>query len=324
MNLSTYVLKQKIMRRVLISLLPIFAFSVFLFGWHMLLLLAVVMVAGIVCEYGAKRLISGSKAKVSEAVLVTCLLFTLTLPATTPWWVAVIGISFGVFFGKGVFGGFGRNIFNPALVGRCFVFISFPAYLTAGWPAPYTIFPGGFAHFTSNVDAVAMATPLALLKDTGAVTDYGRLFLGIIPGSAGETSALLILCAAVYLLLTKTASWRIMLSCSTTFAAVGTVLYLTGVSPANPLSALLSGGFLFGCVFMATDPISAPSDKTAQVLYAALIAGTVVLIRTFALFPEGVMFSILVGNMFAPLIDRQVKERKAAVKERKAAKKVTA
>ena len=121
MDLGSHVLKQKIMRRMLIALTPLVLFSVFLFGWRMLVLLFVVCLAGILSEYAAMRLINGKAAKISEAVLVSCFLFTLTLPPSTPLWIAAIGIAFGIFFGKGVFGGFGRNIFNPALVGRCFV-----------------------------------------------------------------------------------------------------------------------------------------------------------------------------------------------------------
>ncbi len=313
MDLKSHVLKQKIMRRMLIALTPLVLFSVFLFGWRMLALLFVVCLFGILSEYAAMRLINGQAAKVSEAVLVTCFLFTLTLPPSAPWWAAAIGISFGVFFGKGIFGGFGRNIFNPALVGRCFIYVAFPVYLTASWSAPFTALPGGFASF-AGIDAASMATPMALLRETGAATGYWKLFLGTIAGSAGETSALLILAAAVYLLATKTASWRIMLSCTLTFAALGTLLYLLDVTQADPLVALLSGGFLFGTVFMATDPVSAPADKTAQVFYGVLIAAATVLIRTYSLFTEGVMFAILLANTFAPLMDRQVKAFKAGRK----------
>jgi Na+-transporting NADH:ubiquinone oxidoreductase subunit B len=141
-----------------------------------------------------------------------------------------------------------------------------------------------------------------------------KLFLGTISGSAGETSALLILLAAVYLLVTKTASWRIMLSCTLTFLILGTVLYLLDVTQSDPLVSLLSGGFLFGTVFMATDPISAPGDKFAQLIFGVLIAAATLLIRTYSLFTEGVMFAILFANTFAPLLDRQVKAFKAGRK----------
>jgi Na+-transporting NADH:ubiquinone oxidoreductase subunit B len=314
MDLSRFFQKQKIMSRVLVSLFPILLFAIYLFGWRVLLLLIVVCLTGILCEYAAMRLINGKTAKVSEAVLVSCLLFTLTLPPATPWWVAALGIAFGIFFGKGVFGGFGRNIFNPALVGRCLIYVSFPAYLTRNWTEPFTMLPGGLAHFGAGVDAVATATPMLLLKNTGTPTDYWRLFLGTIAGSAGETSALLILLAAGYLIATRTASWKIMLSSVVTFTVLDLILFLTGATRADPLFALLSGGFLFAAVFMATDPVSAPANDTAKWIYGFLIAAATLFIRTFALFTEGAMFAILVANTFAPLLDRQIKALTAGKK----------
>ena len=138
---KNYFLKQKIMTRVLISLLPVLLASVYLFGLRTLALLCVVTITGIVSEYAIMRLIDGKKAKVSQALLVTCLLFTLTLPPSVPFWIAAVGIAFGVVFGKCVFGGFGRNIFNPALVGRCLIYVSFPAYMTVSWAQPFSSFP---------------------------------------------------------------------------------------------------------------------------------------------------------------------------------------
>lgn len=312
MDLQKYFLQQKIMRRVLLSLSPILAFSIFLFGWRMLMLLAVVVVAGLLTEYGASRLINGDKAKVSEALLVSCLLYTLTLPPATPWWVAVIGICFGIFFGKGVFGGFGRNIFNPALVARCFVYISFPAHLTVGWVSPFTYLPGGFARWAA--DTAASATPMVLLRDMGQPTDLIMLMTGLISGSAGETSAILIVLAAIYLIATRTASWKIILSCVLTFLLLSLALYLSGMTNADPLVSLMSGGFLFAAVFMATDPVTAPADDLAKIVYGALIAIAALLIRIFSLFTEGVMFAILFANTFVPLLDRQVKALKAGKK----------
>ena len=312
MDLNHLFLKQKIMHRVLISLAPITLFSIFLFGWRVLALMAVVTVTGVLFEYLAMRLINGSSAKVSEAVLVTCVLYTLTLPPATPWWVAVIGIAFGVFFGKGVFGGFGRNIFNPALVARCFVYVSFPAYLTAGWIEPLTRLPGGFARFSTDI--VSSATPMVQIKAGEAASSLLDLFLGLISGSNGETSALLILAAAVYLIATKTASWKIMLSCALTFAVLSAAFHYTGLYAADPLYSLLSGGFLFATVFMATDPISAPADDRAKIAYGALIALAAILIRIFSLFTEGIMFAILFANIFSPLLDRQFKALKARKK----------
>ncbi len=313
-------LKQKMMTRVLISLLPVFLLSVYFFGLRTLVLLSVVIITGILCEYGIMRLINGDKAKVSEALFVTCLLFTLTLPPSVPFWIAAVGIAFGVVFGKCVFGGFGKNVFNPALVGRCFIYVSFPAHMTIAWAEPYSNLLGGFTRWSSGIDAMTSATPMILLNKEGIITDYLRLFLGNIAGSLGETSALLILVAAVYLIITKTASWKIIISCLASFGILGTILYLTGVIEADPLFSILSGGFLFAAVFMATDPISAPKQETSKYIYGALIGIVAMAIRAFSLFTEGVMFAILIVNAFVPLIDRNIKLLKA---RRKAGKKAT-
>lgn len=314
-------LKQKMMTRVLFSLLPILLLSIYFFGLRTLVLLSVVTITGILSEYGIMRLIDGGKAKVSEALLVTCLLFTLTLPPSVPYWVAAVGIAFGVVFGKCAFGGFGKNIFNPALVGRCLIYVSFPAHMTVAWAEPYSGFPGGLIRWSAGVDAMTSATPMIMFNKEGIMTGYLNLFFGNIAGSLGETSALLIIAAAVYLIMTKTASWKIIVSCAASFASLGSILYLTGVIETDPLFSILSGGFLFAAVFMATDPISAPKQETSKYIYGALIGIVAIIIRSFSLFTEGIMFAILIVNAFVPLIDRNIK----IIKDRKkAGKKVTA
>ena len=309
MKLKDLFMQQKMMRRVVIATLPLILYSVWLFGWRSLTLLAVVLIAGVVSEYLVMRLINGAKAKVSEAALVTCVLFTLTLPPTTPYWVAVVGIVFGLVMGKGVFGGFGRNIFNPALVGRCFIYVSFPAHMTVTWMRPFGGLLGGLTHYTGGVDAITSVTPMIEFDHSGTQLPALELFLGRIGGSLGETSALLILLVAVYLIATKTASWRIMLSTAVSFTLLSSALYLGGLEAApDPLFAILSGGVLFAIVLMTTDPVSAPQREGAKVIYGALIGVLAVVIRTFSIFTEGIMFAILIANMFAPLIDRQLRE----------------
>ncbi|NLL47802.1 MAG: RnfABCDGE type electron transport complex subunit D [Firmicutes bacterium] len=304
MQLGALFSKQAMMRRVLISLIPIMLFAVYSFGLRVLVVLTVVTAAGVLTEYSILRFMKGGPGfKIPEAIFVTSVLFTLVLPATVPLWVAVVGIVFGVLFGKGVFGGFGRNIFNPALVARCFVFISFPAAMTMGWVAPFQGLPGGFVRYSAGVDALTVATPL---RDTGI--ELSRLFFGQIAGSSGEISAVLILLAAIYLVYTKTASLRIMLSGTLSFLVLATVLSSLGVLPVSPLVALFSGGFLFAIVFMATDPITAPRDKAAQIVFGVLVGLFALTIRTFSNFPEGAMFAVLLGNTFGPLIERQVKQ----------------
>lgn len=320
-KVKDFFLKQKLMTRVLISLLPVLLLSVYFFGLRTLVLLLIVTITGILCEYGIMRLIDGEKAKVSEALFVTCLLFTLTLPPSVPFWIAAVGIAFGVVFGKCVFGGFGKNIFNPALVGRCLIYVSFPAHMTIAWAEPYTGLLGGLTRWSSGIDAMTSATPMILLNKEGIVTNYLHLFLGNVSGSLGETSALLILLAAIYLIITKTASWKIIVSCLASFTLLASILYWTGLIAADPLFSILSGGFLFAAVFMATDPVSAPKQEVSKFIYGALIGIVAIIIRAFALFTEGVMFAILIVNAFVPLIDRNIKILKD---RRKAGKKVTA
>ena len=157
-------MKQKMMRKVLISLLPIIAFSTYLFGFRVLILLSIVNIFALVTEYIVIRSINKEKAKISEAVFVTAFLYTLTLPPTVPYWIAIVGIVFGMLFGKMVFGGFGKNIYNPALVGRCFIYISFPAFMTNTWIIPFDRLPGGIAAYINTPDAITSVTPLISIK----------------------------------------------------------------------------------------------------------------------------------------------------------------
>lgn len=307
MQISKYLTKQKMMRTVLWSLLPIYLFSIYLFGWRVVLLLAVSLISAFAGEFFIMRMINGDKAKVSEAAFVTATLLTLTLPPTIPIWIVVVGTLFGIIFGKAIFGGFGRNVFNPALVGRAFIFVSFPVEMTNVWQVPFSGFPGGFAKWTGGTDMITSVTPLIDMKVQGVSTPPLNMFLGNIPGSIGETSTLLILLAAVYLIYTKTASWKIMLATAASGVGFTMLFQALGGNNHDPIFALLSGGFLFGTVFMATDPISAPGKDSAKIIYGILIGFLTAVIRSYSLFTEGMTFAILIGNSFAPLIDRTVK-----------------
>ncbi|SHJ29669.1 Na+-transporting NADH:ubiquinone oxidoreductase subunit B [Geosporobacter subterraneus DSM 17957] len=302
-------MKQKLMRKVIISLLPICLASVYFFGLRALALMMWVTVLGTLTEWFFEK---RNKKPISEAVIVTCMLYTLTLPPVTPFWVAGIGIIFGVIFGKEVFGGFGKNIFNPALVARCFVYVNFPTPLTMYWSKPASEFPGGFGLWlTETVDVLSQATPMLIFRDSGQTTSYLNLFLGNVAGSLGETSALLILISAIYLIYTKSASWQTMTAVLLGYLTMSSSLFLMGSATVpHPLFGLLSGGLLFGTVFMATDPISSPMTVEGKWIYGILIGMTTVIIRGYALFAGGIMFAILIGNTFAPLIDEAVKAYK--------------
>ncbi len=239
--------------------------------------------------------------EVNEGFLVTSWLFALTLPATIPLWMVALGVSFGTVVGKEVFGGTGKNFFNPALVGRAFLFFAYPGYLSGNVWVP--------------VDGHTGATALALASEGGmdalasAGITWSSAFIGTVPGSIGETSALACLLGAVFLIYTRIASWRIisgvflgMVATSLLFNAFG-----SADSPGHSLPwywHMVLGGFAFGTVFMATDPISASMTNTGRWIYGALIGFMTVLIRVAnPAYPEGIMLAILFGNVFAPLID---------------------
>jgi Na+-transporting NADH:ubiquinone oxidoreductase subunit B len=306
MKLVSIIRKQLPMRRVLLSLIPILIFAIYLYGWRVLSLLAVVTICGYGVEYVFER---GRKTIPSESFLVTCVLFTLTLPPAIPYWIAVVGILFGLAFGKQVFGGFGRNVFNPALVGRCFIYVAFPNPMTVNWVQPFTGFPGGFGAWAPEfVDAMARATPMLQAKAGTAGYSYLQLLLGNTSGSIGESSALLILLAAIYLIYRKVVNWKVMASMALSMVALNGFLYLFKVQGVHdPLFSLLTGGFLFALVFMATDPVSSPKDGGAKIVYGVLIGIITVIIRSFSLFTEGVMFAILMVNAFVPLLDISMK-----------------
>ncbi len=239
------------------------------------------------------------KHEINEGFFVTSLLFPLILPADIPYWQVALGISFGVVIGKEVFGGVGMNILNPALTARAFLFFAYPAEISGDkvWVA---------------VDGLSRATPLAQFADTALTVSasWWDSFIGLIPGSMGETSTLAILIGAVILIVTGIGSWRIMLS--VLIGMVGTALFFNLVgSSTNPMFQvtpewhLVLGGFAFGAVFMATDPVSAAMTEQGKVLYGLLIGIIVVLVRVVnPAFPEGMMLSILFGNVFAPIIDK--------------------
>jgi Na+-transporting NADH:ubiquinone oxidoreductase subunit B len=309
---------QKPNNGVVLSLIPVTIFSIYAFGWRSLLLLVVVNAAAFTAEYLFLRFYY--KEPVSSAVFVTAFLFTLTIPPTLPLWMAVVGVVFGIVIGKMAFGGFGRNVFNPALTGRAFIYVSFGGPMTAAWVENFSGFPGGFGAFAA--DTATSATPL--IKAAQGV-DVSRLsmFLGTISGSLGETSALLILLGGLYIVFKRYANWRIVVSGFIGMLVLQSVLWAAGVSNAiDPLAAVVGGGWMFAIFYMATDPVSAAGTNTGRWIYGSFIGAVTVLIRTFSIWSGGVMFAILLGNMFGPIIDNYVRE--AREKKRAAAKAAAA
>lgn len=239
--------------------------------------------------------------EVNEGFLVTSWLFGLTLPATIPLWQVALGVSFGTVIGKEVFGGTGKNFLNPALVGRAFLFFAYPAQMSGQVWVPVD------AHTGATALAAAAEGGLEAVRQAGM--SWNDAFLGFVPGSIGETSALACLVGGLFLIYTGIASWRIMAGVVAGLVAMATLLNLLG-SATNPLFALpwhwhlVLGGVAFGLVFMATDPVSAAMTEAGKWVYGALIGVMVVLIRVVnPAYPEGVMLAILFGNVFAPTID---------------------
>jgi len=256
--------------------------------------------------------------EINEGFLVTGMLFPLILPATIPLWQVALGISFGVVVGKEIFGGTGMNVLNPALVARAFCFFAYPASLSGDsvWIAAQTSADG-----VSGATALAQATLLGVTGVTDRF-DWWDAFVGMVPGSMGETSTLACLAGAAVLLLMGVGSWRIMLSVTLGTFATATLLSSLG-SDSNPFFSVppvwhfVMGGWAFGTVFMATEPVSAPSSPRGHFVYGLLIGVLVVLIRVVnPAYPEGMMLAILFMNLFAPLIDYCVLQ--ANIKRRRA------
>ena len=297
---------QKANVAVLYALIPVVIVSIYFFGWRSLLLLCTVTVAGFLTEYLFLR--AYYKEPVTSAVFVSSILFTMTLPPTLPLWMAIVGIVFGIAFGKMAFGGFGRNVFNPALTGRIFIYISFGVPMTSAWVTNFEGFPGGFISFAS--DAVTKATPMTKIA-SGMEVPWTSMLFGNTPGCLGETSALLIMVGGIYLILKKYANYRIVISGFAGMLVLQTLLWLTGVKGAiDPLRATLGGGFMLGIMFMATDPVSASQTNAGRWIYGGIIGVLTSLIRVFAIWREGIMFAILLGNMFSPIIDYYIKRAK--------------
>ena len=240
--------------------------------------------------------------EVNEGFFVTSILFTLIVPATIPLWQVALGISFGVVIGKEIFGGTGKNFLNPALTGRAFLFFAYPAEISGDsvWTAV-----DGF----SGATALGIAAAEGVQNDMLGTVTWMDAFLGNVQGSIGETSTLAILLGGVILLVTRAASWRIITGVFLGMVAMSLLLNVIG-SDTNPMFAmpwywhLVVGGFAFGMIYMATDPVSAAMTNTGKWWYGVLIGVMCVLIRVVnPAFPEGMMLAILFANLIAPLID---------------------
>ncbi len=278
--------------------------NMFWFGFLKILpLILVSYIVGLGIEFVVAQ-IRGHE--INEGYLVTGMLIPLIMPVDVPLWMVAVSVAFAVIIGKEIFGGTGMNILNPALTARAFLFFSYPGWMTGDnvWIAGLT--QGG------GLDGFSGATALALAKLDGfdQMPSAMEMFLGTTPGSVGETSVVAILIGAFVLLVTGVGSWRIMLSMTLGGLGMGLLLNATGGNEYTQIPAyyhLIMGGFAFGTVFMATDPVTAAQTNTGKYIYGALTGIMVVIIRVFnPAYPEGTMLAILLMNVMAPLIDHYV------------------
>jgi len=279
---------QRIMLDVIIALLPATAASVYFFGMRALAITLVSVAAAVAAEAAIQKIRNKPVTVNDGSAVITGLLLALTLSPAMPLWMVAVGAVAAIGIGKQVYGGLGSNPFNPALVGRAFLVVTFPVHMTT-WINP--------------IDGVTSATPLGLLKMEGTATGYTELFIGNVGGSLGETSALLLILGGLYLLYRGIIDWRIPVF------YIGTVGVMTAVLGQDPVFHLLAGGLMLGAFFMATDMVTTPVTRTGKIVFGIGAGILVVLIRLYGGYPEGVLFSILLMNTFTPIIDKYTRPK---------------
>lgn len=289
----------RMMKDVLIALIPACLASLYFFRMRALILLCVSIASCVVFEATIQYLLK-RKITISDAsAVLTGVLFTLVMPPSLPLWACVIGSLVAVGLAKQLFGGLGMNIFNPALLGRAFLMAAFPTYMTR-WSEPFTL------------DAVTSATPLGVVKfGHNLGVNYWDLFIGNVSGSLGEASALALIIGGIYLLIRKTIDWRIPLAYMLTVVLISFVTNF--VAPniyAGPMFHIFAGGFLIGALFMATDPVTSPVTKKGRWVFGIGCGIITMVIRLWGGLPEGVMYSILLMNAFTPILNRITRSRR--------------
>ena len=304
-----------IMRQVVYALIPGALVGVYFFGIPAIKVIAVAVASCVAMEALWQKL-TGSPLTINDgSAALTGLLLAMNLPSGAPWWLVVIGSFVAIIIAKQIFGGIGNNPFNPALVGRVFLLISFPVAMTT-WPEPRSF-------FTQTADATTGATPLGALKT--AIFEHGTIgaapemnlmdpFLGNVGGSLGEISALALILGGVYLIARRIITWHIPVVYIATVAVLTGILWL--INPegyANPVFHLVAGGLMLGAFFMATDMVTSPITNMGKIIFAVGCGAITVVIRLWGGYPEGVSFAILIMNAFVPLINRATKPTKFGV-----------
>lgn len=293
-------------------MIPALLWSVFVFGINALWVTFIAVAACLVFEYVIQKYLLNVKPSVTDgSALITGILLAFNVPANLPWWIIVIGALAAVGIGKLSFGGLGSNIFNPALVGRVFLLISFPVQMTS-WPVVGE----------SETDGLTAATPLGIIKEgltsgtsvsqiSQELPSTTDMLLGNMGGSLGEISALLLILGGLYMLYKKVITWHIPVSVIGTVAAVAVLFWLIDPqSYVNPVYHILTGGLMLGAIFMATDMVTSPMTPKGQLIFGAGIGIITISIRLFGAYPEGISFAILIMNAFTPLINNYVKPKR--------------
>ena len=304
----------KNMYGVVIALVPAVLISFYNFGLGAVVVMLTSILSCVGFEYLIQRYLLKSESSVFDgSAILTGLLLAMNLPSNLPLWIIVIGSLVAIGIGKMSFGGLGNNPFNPALVGRVFMLISFPVQMTS-WPVALTS-RGAY------LDAVTGATPLSIVKEglmngetyasimdkLPSVTD---MLIGLTGGSLGEVGALALLAGLVYMLVKKIITWHIPVSVLLTAGLFSWILFVSGVATASPQIHLLSGGLMLGAIYMATDYVTSPMSKTGMIIYGVGIGLITIIIRVFGAYPEGISFAILIMNGFTPIINSYIKPKR--------------
>ncbi|HJV78713.1 MAG TPA: RnfABCDGE type electron transport complex subunit D [Paludibacter sp.] len=291
---------------VFIALVPAYLAGLYFFGLGALIISVTAVVSCILFEYLIQRFILKGTITITDgSAALTGLLLSFNLPTNLPVWIVIVGSLVAIGIAKMSFGGLGNNPFNPALVGRVFLLISFPAQMTI-WPKPI---PFNSAY----LDAITAATPLAILKGQfSEIPSTLNLFLGNMGGSMGEVSALALLIGFAYLLLRKIITWHIPISILFTVFVFTAILHYVNPEAyiATPVFHLLTGGLMLGSIFMATDYVTSPMTPRGMLIYGVGIGLITVIIRVYGAYPEGVSFAILIMNAFTPLINKYIKPKR--------------
>ncbi len=305
---------RKNMYQVLLALLPAFFVSALFFGWDTWIVTTISVLCCVLTEFLIQRYLMKVPTTITDgSAVLTGVLLAFNLPGSLPWWIILLGAIFAIGVGKMSFGGLGNNIFNPALVGRVFLLISFPVQMTS-WPKPKMF-------NWSGIDAGTGATPLEMVKQAAKhgnvqeVTDnIGLIFKmigGDIGGSLGEVSALALLLGGGYLIWRKVITWHIPVAILATVIVFASVLYFYDPSSyVDPFFHIFSGGLILGAIFMATDYATSPMTYKGMLIYGVGIGVITVLIRVFGAYPEGVSFAILIMNAVTPLINVYMKPKR--------------